>query len=158
LIILPILHRVLNVTVLAPLGPGTEEEQDSLLHLNVVDAVSGADINLQFPHTIATEAVAAQVSGINDTVDPTLYRDPPGNVTNPIKPVLIDIASVGIEAVQDLHSIFAYKRIRVKRGKITDIDVIITSTLVLERPPGDVGDTLPTDRPATPSSGAAYRD
>ncbi len=112
----PILHCLRDVALLAPLGPGTEEEHNGLLHFDVVHAVSGTDINLQFPNAIAAETVGSQVPGIDDTVDPTLYRDSPGDIANSIKPVLIDIMPAGIEVVQDLHSIFAYKRIRVKRG------------------------------------------
>jgi hypothetical protein len=105
-----------NVALLTPLGPTTEEEHNGLLHFDVVDAVSRTDINLKFPNAIATEAVASQVPGIDNTVDPTLYGNSSGDIANPIKPVLIDIVPAGIKVVQYLHSIFAYKRIRVKRG------------------------------------------
>ena len=103
MIILPILHRLRNVALLTPLGPAAEEEHNGLLSLDVVDAISGADIDLQFPHAVATKAMVSQVSGIDDAADPTLYGNSPGDVANPIKPVLIDIMPAGIEVLQYLH-------------------------------------------------------
>ena len=115
MIILPIFHGSCDVALLAPLGLTTEKKYDGLLYLDVVDTISGTDINFKFPNTLAAEAVASQVPGIDETVDPTLYCYSPGDIANPIKPVLIDVMPAGIEVVQNLHSIFAYKRIRVKR-------------------------------------------
>ena len=50
-----------NVAVLSPFDPSTEEEYYGLLHLDVVDAVSGTDINLKFPHAIAAEAIVIPI-------------------------------------------------------------------------------------------------
>ncbi len=56
----------------------------------------------------------SHVPGIDDAVYPALNGNATGDISQTVKPVLIDIVPVGIKVVKNLHGIFAYKRNRVK--------------------------------------------
>jgi len=105
-----------DVAVLGPLGSRTEEEDDGFLYLDIVDPIPGSDIELQLPDAIAAKVMRTQVSGINDSIDPALDSNSAGSIAKPVKPVLIKVVSLGIEVVENLHGMFAYKRSRVKDG------------------------------------------
>jgi hypothetical protein len=76
-----------------------------------IDAISRSDIEAQFPDTISTRFVIAEIS-CGDAIDASLDRDPRPHIFKSIEPVLIGIAARGRQKVANLvHGFFAFKRI-----------------------------------------------
>jgi hypothetical protein len=98
--IVPIFDRASDVLPLRTLRSRTEEKDHCFPFLCVLDAIPGADVDLQFPHAIPEEAVLSEIA-LREAINPAKHGNPSALVRELHKPVAERVSATPVSVIAD---------------------------------------------------------